>query len=199
MVQVHFVSNITPIRDFDGNGDVHVNVDCMCVPIHSPLNPECFCIKHRMHCLKYELVVSIGGKNLICDVCGPFPGSFHDKKIFDMPGGLKEMLTSNRFKATGDKHYVGAPPDVLVCFKKGKNLTTADIELNKWLSEVHAIERVIRRIKIFRVASGPIRWRNLDNVHLHSIKVRHRSAMFAICKLLNLEFWTTNPVYSDYP
>jgi DDE superfamily endonuclease len=69
-----------------------------------PKDTKAFSYKNKAAGLSYEIVVSLWESRIIW-INGPYPASYHDSTIFDVPGGLRNKLQGTGKRLIGDKGY----------------------------------------------------------------------------------------------
>lgn len=129
--------------------------------------------KKKMHTLKNQFIVLPGGEDIV-DVCVGMLGKTSDINLF----------RENRHKFTqtqkflGDKAYIGDDA-ITTPHKKRKNTEISELQKqeNKQLSSRRiAVEHMICRVKIFRVASDRFRL----------ARHRYHQVIMAVCGLVRL-------------
>jgi len=132
--------------------------------------------KHKMHGLKYEVVVSIADGSILW-IGGPATGKTHDLTIL-REGGLLEELAFFEV-LLGDKGYVGEPDSIWVPAKgKYNNLQQHEREWNIWLGHYRVVvENTFARLKKFAFLKQ--KWRNDLDLHEHAFNV--------VANVINLE------------
>jgi hypothetical protein len=96
----------------------------------------------------------------IAAVSESFPGSVHDKKIYDK----SRTITPRDVKRTGDTAYIGTVLETPSRKPKGGELTTSQKEANRKISRRRIVaEHGIGKMKVWRIASE--RYRNANRRH----------------------------------
>jgi len=120
--------------------------------------------KQKAHTIKTQ--ITINSDKRIMAVSESYPGSVHDKRIFDSDGTIKKIPPQARHML--DKGYIGVDrenPDanILIPFKKrpGQNaLPDWAKQINKFISRRRvSVEHVIGKVKNFRICSYTYRGR----------------------------------------
>ena len=111
----------------------------------------------------------------IAAVSGSFPGSVHDKKIYDRT----QAVVPPDARRTGDTAYLGTPLETPVRKPRGGQLTASQKEKNRKVSRRRIVaEHSIGKMKVWRIAAE--RYRNPDR--------RHTLIMKNVAGLHNLMF-----------
>ena len=71
-----------------------------------PKDPKAFSYKSQAAGESYEIAVLLWESRIIW-INGPYPASYHDARIFAMPGGLAQKLRASGLKMIGDRGYGG--------------------------------------------------------------------------------------------
>lgn len=133
-------------------------------PIKNEVQKEYYSGKQKMHTLKTQF--TINSDKRIIDISSTYPGSVHDKHIFDCEKTSEKLLPQARHIL--DKGYVGVDKqnpgsNILIPFKRKKGQTKLPpilAEINKFLSSRRVpIEHVIGKVKNFRISSYTYRGR----------------------------------------
>src|SRR3954470_5827091 len=96
----------------------------------------------------------------IAAVSGSFPGSVHDKKIYDRT----RAVCPPDARRTGDTAYIGTPLETPTRKPRGGELTAAQREKNRRVSRRRIVaEHGIGKMKVWRIASE--RYRNPNRRH----------------------------------
>ena len=96
----------------------------------------------------------------IAAVSGSFPGSVHDKKIYDRT----RAVVPPDARRTGDTAYLGTPLETPVRKPRGGQLTASQKEKNRTVSRRRIVaEHSIGKMKVWRIAAE--RYRNPDRRH----------------------------------
>ena len=96
----------------------------------------------------------------IAAVSESFPGSVHDKKVYDKT----RVVVPPDARRTGDTAYLGTPLEIPTRKPKGGELTASQKEKNRVVSRRRiVVEHSIGKMKIWRIASE--RYRNADRRH----------------------------------
>src|SRR4051794_32789693 len=96
----------------------------------------------------------------IAAVSGSFPGSVHDKKIYDRT----RAVVPPDARRTGDTAYIGTPLETPARKPRGGELTASPKERNRKVSRRRIVaEHAIGKMKIWRIASE--RYRNPNRRH----------------------------------
>jgi len=96
----------------------------------------------------------------IAAVSGSFPGSVHDKKIYDRT----RAVVPPDARRTGDTAYIGTPLETPVRKPRGGQLTAGQREKNRVVSRRRIVaEHGIGKMKVWRIAAE--RYRNPDRRH----------------------------------
>jgi len=108
--------------------------------------------KHRIYCLKSQVIVTI--KGLVVSIITSIPGSKHDKNIFDSYkkelDALFSLHPNNSHKIIADKGYQEADSQILVTPFKGNalDLTREKLSFNQKLGGIRIIiENFFGRLK----------------------------------------------------
>lgn len=136
---------------------------------------------HKHHrCAKVQVVASANGA--IVDVSDGYPGSVHDKRIWDAEA---QRLALGDVVVLGDKAYAGGHGEGVTLFRPTKRNESAYYsdkraakERNRQISRVRVrIEHVFARLKCWRVIAGifPYHWSKLGVV-VKSLAVLHNLA-----------------------
>jgi hypothetical protein len=126
--------------------------------------------KKRRHTLKLQVVTARRTKPpgpgrkpqrlRIAAVSGSFPGSVHDKKIYDRT----RAVCPPDARRTGDTAYLGTPLETPARKPRGGELTAGQKERNRKVSRRRiVVEHGIGKMKIWRIASE--RYRNPNRRH----------------------------------
>ncbi len=129
--------------------------------------------KKKMHTLKNQFIVLPGGKDIV-DIWVGMVGKTSDIKLFR--DTRHKFAPSQKF--LGDKAYVGDDA-ITTPHKKRKNTEISELQKqeNKQLSSRRiAVEHMIRRVKVFRVASDKFRL----------ARHRYSQVIMAVCGLVRL-------------
>jgi hypothetical protein len=101
----------------------------------------------------------------IAAVSGSFPGSVHDKKVYDRT----RAVVPPDARRTGDTAYLGTPLETPVRKPRGGQLTAGQREKNRVVSRRRIVaEHGIGEMKIWRIAAE--RYRNPDRRHTLILK-----------------------------
>jgi hypothetical protein len=101
----------------------------------------------------------------IAAVSGSFPGSVHDKKIYDRT----RAVVPPDARRTGDTAYLGTPLETPARKPRGGQLTAGQREKNRVVSRRRIVaEHGIGKMKIWRIAAE--RYRNPDRRHTLILK-----------------------------
>ena len=96
----------------------------------------------------------------IAAVSGSFPGSVHDKKVYDKA----RVITPPDARRTGDTAYIGTPLETPTRKPRGGELTASQKEGNRKVSRRRIVaEHAIGKMKVWRIASE--RYRNPTRRH----------------------------------
>ncbi|QLE40190.1 IS5/IS1182 family transposase (plasmid) [Nostoc sp. C052] len=129
--------------------------------------------KKKMHTLKNQFIVLPGGEDIV-DICVGMLGKTSDINLFR--DTRNKFADSQRF--IGDKAYIGDDA-ITTPHKKRKNTEISEFQKqeNKQLSSRRiAVEHMICRVKIFRVASEKFRL----------ARHRYSQVILAVCGLIRL-------------
>lgn len=120
--------------------------------------------KQKTHTLKTQITVNTNKR--VLNVSNSYPGSIHDKKIFDIEGTIKKVPPQARHVL--DRGYDGVNrenPNSNICipFKRRRGqdkLCSLSKQVNKFLSKHRiAVEHVIGKIKNFKICAYTYRGR----------------------------------------
>lgn len=136
---------------------------------------------HKHHrCAKVQVVATANGA--ITDVSDSYPGSMHDKRIWDAEASRLALVDA---VVLGDKAYAGGRGEGVTLFrptKRNESTYLADKGAaklrNRGISRVRVrIEHVFARLKCWRVIAGifPYHWSTLGVV-VKSLAVLHNLA-----------------------
>lgn len=139
------------------------------------------CSGHKHHrCAKVQVVATANGA--IVDVSDSYPGSVHDKRIWDAEAS---RFALGDVVVLGDKAYAGGHGEGVTLFRPTKRNESAyhsdkhaAKERNRQISRVRVrIEHVFARLKCWRVIAGifPYHWSNLGIV-VKALAVLHNLA-----------------------
>jgi hypothetical protein len=131
--------------------------------------------KKKRHTIKIQVVTACRTKPpgpgvkpqrlRIAAVSGSFPGSVHDKKIYDRTRAVGPPDA----RRTGDTAYIGTPLETPTRKPRGGELTAAQREKNRRVSRRRIVaEHGIGKMKIWRIASE--RYRNPNRRHTLILK-----------------------------
>ncbi len=129
--------------------------------------------KKKRHTIKVQVVVARRGgppgdkpqRVRIVAVSGSFPGSVHDKKIYDRT----RAVAPPGAKRTGDTAYLGTPLETPTRKPRGGELTAGQKEANREVSRRRIVaEHGIGKMKVWRIASE--RYRNPNRRHTMIMK-----------------------------
>ena len=96
----------------------------------------------------------------IAAVSESFPGSVHDKKVYDKA----RVITPPDVRRTGDTAYIGTPLEAPTRKPRGGELTASQKEKNRKVSRRRIVaEHAIGKMKVWRIASE--RYRNPTRRH----------------------------------
>ena len=96
----------------------------------------------------------------IAAVSESFPGSVHDKKVYDKT----RVITPPDARRTGDTAYIGTPLETPTRKPRGGELTASQKERNRKVSRRRIVaEHAIGKMKVWRIASE--RYRNRTRRH----------------------------------
>ena len=96
----------------------------------------------------------------IAGVSESFPGSVHDKKVYDK----SRVVTPPDARRTGDTAYIGTPLETPSRKPRGGELTASQKEANRKVSRRRIVaEHGIGKMKVWRIAAE--RYRNADRRH----------------------------------
>ena len=96
----------------------------------------------------------------VAAVSASFPGSVHDKKIYDKT----RAVTPPDARRTGDTAYLGTPQETPARKPRGGELTASQKEKNRKVSRRRIVaEHSIGKMKVWRIASE--RYRNTNRRH----------------------------------
>lgn len=126
--------------------------------------------KKKRHTIKTQVVVVCRAKPpgpgvkpqrlRIAAVSRSYPGSVHDKKVYDRAG----VIAPPDARRTGDTAYLGTPLETPTRKPKGGELTAAQREGNRVISRRRIVaEHGIGKMKVWRIASE--RYRNPNRRH----------------------------------
>jgi hypothetical protein len=126
--------------------------------------------KKKRHTLKNQIVTARRTKPpgpgkkpqrlRIAAVSESFPGSVHDKKIYDRT----RAVVPPDARRTGDTAYIGTPLETPVRKPRGGQLTASQKEKNRKVSRRRIVaEHGIGKMKVWRIAAE--RYRNPDRRH----------------------------------
>lgn len=150
-VGVTFLVDVTivPLPGFSGGSD-------------DPNWKSFYSAKHKLHCWKYTGIISaLGGFFVYFSEVG-FPGSVHDKNMWDLEN-LSSALNQGEY-GLADKGYEGV--DKLLTPWKGKELDDARKSWNFIIENLRAkVENAFSRLKLFKILSTGYRGERGD-VHL---------------------------------
>ena len=127
-------------------------------PTGNDIQKEFYSGKQKTHTIKTQ--ITINANKRILDVSNSYPGSVHDKKIFDLEKTIDKVPPQARHVL--DKGYVGVDREnpnsnILIPFKRkcGQNkLSDLEQQVNQFLSKHRiSIEHVIGKIKNFRICA----------------------------------------------
>ena len=121
--------------------------------------------KKKRHTLKNQVVTARRTKPpgpgrkpqrlRIAAVSGSFPGSVHDKKVYDKA----RVITPPDARRTGDTAYIGTPLEAPTRKPRGGELTASQKEGDRKVSRRRIVaEHAIGKMKVWRIASE--RYRN---------------------------------------
>jgi len=142
--------------------------------------------KKKIFANKTQIIVN--KKTRILDVSNNYPGSVHDKKIFDLEKTVEKIPSQSIL--LGDLGYLGVPKEhssrkVLLPNKKAKGqkeLPTEQRRFNKEHSGKRiVVEHAIGKMKIFRVCSGVYRGK----------EEKYNQTIRNIAALVNLNYCST--------
>jgi hypothetical protein len=120
--------------------------------------------KQKTHTIKTQ--ITINSSKRVVAVSGSYPGSVHDKRVFDIEETIKKIPPQARHIL--DKGYVGVDREnpganILIPFRKKhgqKELPDWAKQINKYLSKHRiSVEHVLSKIKNFRICSYTYRGR----------------------------------------
>jgi hypothetical protein len=120
--------------------------------------------KQKVHTIKTQITIS-SSKRVIA-VSNSYPGSFHDKHVFDCDETVKKIPHQARHFL--DKGYVGVDREnpganILIPFRKKRGQKEFPLwakQINKFLSKHRiAVEHVLSKIKNFRICAYTYRGR----------------------------------------
>ena len=131
--------------------------------------------KKKRHTIKNQVIVARRTKPpgrgakprrlRIAAVSESFPGSVHDKKIYDRT----RPVCPPDARRTGDTAYLGTPLETPARKPRGGDLTAAQKERNRRISRRRVVaEHGVGKMKIWRVAAE--RYRNPSRCHTPIIK-----------------------------
>ena len=101
----------------------------------------------------------------IAAVSGSFPGSVHDKKIYDRT----RAVVPPDARRTGDTAYLGTPSETPIRKPRGGQLTAGQRETNRKVARRRIVaEHGIGKMKVWRIAAE--RYRNPDRRHTLILK-----------------------------
>lgn len=127
-------------------------------PTGNDIQKKFYSGKQKTHTIKTQ--ITINSNKRILDVSNSYPGSVHDKKIFDLEKTIDKVPPQARHVL--DKGYVGVDREnpnsnVLIPFKRkrGQNkLSDLEQQVNHFLSKHRiSVEHVIGKIKNFRICA----------------------------------------------
>ena len=123
----------------------------------------------RLLCRVFYLfvaLITINSSKRVVAISGSYPGSVHDKRVFDIEETIKKIPPQARHIL--DKGYVGVDQEnpganILIPFRKKrgqKELSDSAKQINKYLSKHRiSVEHVLSKIKNFRICSYTYRGR----------------------------------------
>jgi len=142
-----------------------IMTDCTESPCRRPNtkeeNKKYYSGKKKRHTEKTQITISSTGK--ILDVSNSYPGSTHDKKIFDFEKTVDKTTRFSRHFM--DKGYCGADKEhgdknILIPFKRKKktDLTPFQKQINSYIGKNRIqVEHIIGKLKNFRIISDVFR------------------------------------------
>jgi hypothetical protein len=178
----NFISLQIKLPAFDDRDEVFIiSVDGAHCRISEPrIFPSAKWYSHKFHkaALTYELGTAIRQNKLVW-INGPFPASQSDNKMFNKPGGLKEMIPDGK-RAIGDGNYTNNFP----------KLSTRNIcdtaEVYKLKSKALARHETFNgRIKSYNI---------LDHRFRHGLQ-KHKDCFTAVCVLVQYDMDNGHPLF----
>lgn len=136
-------------------------------PIEKDAQRKFYSGKQKTHTIKTQ--ITINSSKRVIDVSSSYPGSVHDKSVFDSEKTVEKI--PHQARHTLDKGYIGVDREnprsnILIPFrrKRGqKELPALAKQINKFLSKHRiVVEHVLSKIKNFRICSYTYRGRRED-------------------------------------